>query len=60
MFLMGRVDDIMGYKTVVVLKDETILKKEFDLIMNALDWLKTQVELQRIRNMDTLMITEVK
>ena len=60
MFLMEKVDEIMGYKTVVVLKDETILKKEFDLIMEALDWLKTQVELQRIRNMDTLMITEVK
>ncbi len=49
----------MGYKTVVVLKDGTILKKEFDLIMEALDWLRTQVTLQRIRNMDTLMITEV-
>jgi hypothetical protein len=50
----------MGYKTVVVLKDSTIMKKEFDLIMEALEWLKIQVELQRIRNMDTLMITEVK
>lgn len=57
---MRSVDEIMGYKTVVVLKDGTILKKEFDLIMEAIDWLRTQVELQRIRNMDTLMITEVK
>ena len=50
----------MGYKTVVVLKDGTILKKEFDLIIEALEWLRTQVSLQRIRNMDTLMITEVR
>ena len=49
----------MGYKTVVVLKDGSILNKDFDLIVEALDWLKTQVELQRIRNIDTLMITEV-
>ena len=56
---MRSVDEIMGYKTVVVLKDGSILKKDFDLIVEALDWLQKQVDLQRIRNMHTLMITEV-
>jgi len=56
---MRNVDTIMGYKTVVVLKDGSILKKDFDLIVEALDWLQKQADLQRIRNISTLMITEV-
>jgi len=35
------------------------LKKDFDLIVEALDWLQKQADLQRIRNISTLMITEV-
>lgn len=49
-----------GYKCVMVLKDGTILKTETDLIKEAISWVKKQIYLQRIRNLDTIVITEVK
>lgn len=49
-----------SYKCVIVLKDGTIIKEEKDLIYEAVSWVKKQIYLNRIRNVDTIIITEVK
>lgn len=50
----------LGYKCVIVLKDGQILKEEKDLIYEAISWVKMQIGLNGIRNIDTVLITDVK